>query len=63
MGFEHVQVVTQKSKKFNSGTSLFLKHRLRDFQIFFVPVGADLVEYQFAQKSASNKVHTCLNVI
>ena len=44
-------------------TSLFLKQRLRDFQIFFVPVGADLVEYQFAQKSASNKVHTYLNVI
>ena len=64
MGFELVQVVTQKSKKFNSGTSLFfLKQRLRDFQIFFVPVGADLVEYQFAQKNASNKVHTCLNVI
>ena len=42
---------------------LFLKQRLRDFQISFVPIGADLVEYQFAQKSASNKVHTCLNVI
>ena len=63
MGFEHVRVATQKSRKFNLGTSLFLKQRLRDFQISFVPIGADLVEYQFAQKNASNKVHTYLNVV
>ena len=63
MEFELVRVAIQKSRKFNSGASLFLKQRLRDFQVSFVPVGADLVEYQFAQKSASNKVHTYLNVI
>ena len=63
MGPEHVQVVTQKSTKFDTSKAL---QRLREFStimIFFVPVGADLVEYQFAQKSAQIKVHIYLNVI